>query len=58
VATVERSSNDGAPPFGGALSYTPVWCEYRPVRMLARDGQHSEVVTNMLLNVIPCAPRR
>jgi hypothetical protein len=30
-------------------------CEYWPERIDARDGQHSDVVTNEFLNVIPCA---
>jgi hypothetical protein len=45
----------GAPPARPVAdpSNTPVWCEYCPVRMLARDGQHSDVVTNAFENVMP-----
>ena len=35
------------------LSVTPVWCAYWPVRMLARDGPHIEVVTCASVKVTP-----
>src|SRR5438093_13073225 len=55
---VEPSRNTGNPPLGGATVYTPVVCEYWPVRMVVRLGQHSEFVTNPLSNVTPRAARR
>src|SRR6266496_1900901 len=58
VATVERSRKEVAPPCGVVFWYTPVCREYCPVRMVARDGQHSDVVTNELAKVTPCPPRR
>src|SRR6266516_1102434 len=57
VATVERSRKEVAPPCGVVFWYTPVCREYCPVRMVARDGQHSDVVTNELAKVTPCPPR-
>ncbi len=33
-------------------------CEYWPVRIVARDGQQTEVVTNAFVNVIPCFASR
>jgi hypothetical protein len=53
VAIVEWSSNDAKPPCGGKFLQTPVELEYRPVRMVDRDGQHIELLTNMFLNVTP-----
>jgi hypothetical protein len=44
TASVERSSNLGY-PYLPKFATTPEWCGYWPVRMLARDGQHSDVVT-------------
>jgi hypothetical protein len=56
VASVDWSWKAGAPPFGGELSKTPVWREYWPLRMLARDGQQSEVVTKKFVKVTRGAP--
>jgi hypothetical protein len=33
-------------------------CGYCPVRKVARDGQHSELETKLLANVVPRWPRR
>ena len=41
------------PPSGPTLEYTPVVCEYRPVRIVAREGQHSALVTIARRSVIP-----
>ena len=38
--------------------YTPVECEYWPVRMLARLGQHRELTTNPLAKSMPCRTSR
>ena len=36
----------------------PVVCEKFPVRMVARDGQQNELVTNAFLKVIPWSTSR
>jgi hypothetical protein len=34
------------------LFRTPVWCEYRPVKIVAREGQHRGVFRKALGKVI------
>jgi hypothetical protein len=41
-------------PSGPPVVQTPLVWLYWPVRMLARLGQHHELVTNELSNVTPC----
>src|SRR5205823_13559488 len=55
VAMVDRSSwtNDWKRPYGGLFRYTSVPCEYFPVRIVVRLGQHSGFTTNALRNVTP-----
>jgi hypothetical protein len=48
-----RSSKAGNPPYQPPLPYTPLVCEYSPVSVDTRLGQHSEFGTNALRNVTP-----
>src|SRR2546421_11412117 len=54
---VERSLKAWKPPWGPTSEYTPVECEYSPVRMVARLGQHKELTRKALANVMPWATR-
>src|SRR5438132_5340016 len=54
---VDRSLKAWKPPWGPTSEYTPVECEYSPVRMVARLGQHRELTRKALANVMPWATR-
>jgi hypothetical protein len=55
VAIVERSLKASNPPKEdrSLFVYTPVEWEYWPVSMVAREGQHSGLLTKPLENVTP-----
>ena len=45
------------PPYCPLFEYTPVVCEYWPVRMLARLGQQSGLTTKAFLKSTPWSTR-
>ena len=51
-----RASKGSKPPFGGLLLTTRWLWAYWPVRKVEREGQQSEKLTKLFLNVAPCAP--
>jgi hypothetical protein len=50
---VERSSKAAIPPSGAEFDQTPFVCEYVPVRIEARAGQHSGFTAKAFVNVTP-----
>ena len=57
VAIVVASRKMWKPPYFPWFEYTPVVCEYWPVRMLARLGQQSGLTTKAFLKSTPWSTR-